>query len=447
MISKRTEELLRWDREHVIHPKTKVGQLAGIVFEKSHGVYLVDTEGKEYIDFSAFLACCNLGHGQKKIINAIIETLSKTDYMSTYAGFGNVENIECARKLAELTPGDLNHFYFTCGGSESIDSAIKIAHLYWHYKGKDTKYKIISLYNAYHGLTGISTFASATRQGVEQIGFGPPPPGFLHIPPFYCYHCIFGLKYPDCEVRCAWYLENVIKSEGPDSIAAFLAEPIQGAGGTIVPPPEYWLIVRKICTEHDVLLIADEIMTGFTRTGKMFGMENWNVIPDIMTMAKGIAASYLPFGAVGIGNKVYEGLSDKMLHQGFTFSGHPICSAASLAAMDIYIRERVAENAAKVGKHIRERLDFEFLPLPCVGDVGGMGMLQAFELVNDKKTKAPLEPTTQAEFQQKVYRNGLYVRIVGNNRMRISPPCIMTIEEVDNGLDILLPLVAELKPK
>ena len=449
MASKRTEELLKWDREHIIHPSCITGQGTDIVFEKGKGITLVDTDGNEYIDMSSQLVCCNLGYGQKRIIDAVTEAINRTGYTTSFWGVGNIPNIECSRKLTKLTPGDLNHFFFTSGGSETIDSAIKLVRQYWHNVGKKGKYKIISLYDSYHGESGISTYVTGEVISESQNPFGPPPVGFLHIPSYNCYRCMLDLKYPECNIKCARYLEQVIKMEGADSIAAVIAEPIQGSAGIIVPPDEWWPIVREICTRYDILLIDDEVMAGFARTGKMFAIEHWNVQPDVMTMAKGITAAYLPFGAVAVGDKVYEGLKGRYLEHGFTYSGHPIPSAASCAAMDIYVEDKVVENAAKVGSHIRQRLDKEFLPLPCVGTVGGKGMFQAVELVTDKQSKTIIPSAVKEEFRWKLFRSGIFLRITGalGNRMFFCPPCIMTIEQADRALDIIQPLVAELKAK
>ena len=447
--SQRTEELLKGDLAHVIRPGLMVGQHMEAVLEKAHGIMVVDTEGKEYIDVSSQLMCCNLGHGQKEIQDAIIEAVTTTDYTTLFYGWCSPLSIECGRKLAEITPGDLNHFYFTCGGSESIDSAIKIARLFWHNKDKSSKYRIISLDTSYHGLSGISNYATGLGRGLSKKGFGPEAIGFLHIPSFYCYRCAFGAKYPDCDMLCARFLKHVIESEGADSIAAFLAEPIQGSGGIIDPPPEYWPIVRKICTDYNILLMADEVMSGFARTGKMFAIEHYDAKPDIMTIAKGITGAYIPFGAVAVSDDVYEGLKDKPFMHGFTYCGHPIGCAAAVAAIDMYVKHKVVDNAARVGSHIRQRLEAEFLPLPCIGNIGGKGMFQAMELVNDKESKTPIDKSAKEALEVKLREAGIFTRILGvnGNRFVICPPCIMTIEEADRMLDIIKPLLAELKPQ
>jgi len=448
-LSKRTEQLLKVDREHIIHPWITVGQNSGIVFEKAHGIYLVNTEGKEYVDMASGNCCCNLGHGQKEIIEAITKAISETDFTTSFYGHSNRYIIECSQKLANLTPGDLNHFHFTSGGSEAVDSVIKTARLYWCNKGQAEKYKIISLYDSYHGASGFSAYVTGSGQGAFQNAFGPAPPGLIRIPSFYCYRCTYGLTHPQCDLRCARILGDVIQAEGANSVAAFIAEPMIGGGGFFEPPSEWWPIITEICQKHEVLLIADEVISGFARTGKMFGIENWDIQPDMMTMAKGINGAYLPFGAMAVSDEIYEGLTDKMYSHGFTYCGHAIPAAASCAALDIYVKDKVVENAAKVGGHIKRRLEVEFSSLPCVGNIGGMGINYAIELVNDKRTKVPIDPDTKAKLITKLLQSGIYTRIIGRlaNRLHIGPPCTITVEEANKALDVIQSTIAELKPK
>ena len=448
MVTKRTQELLKADAEKVVHGMYTVGRNMGIVMEKAHGIYLVDTEGKEYIDLSSQLICVNLGHRRQEIIDAITKALNEIDFVTTFFGITNPYIIEVSEKLAKLTPGDLNHFHFTSGGAEAVDSAVKLARFYWSRKGLAGKYKIISLYASYHGSAGVSTYATGLGRGLIQNPFGPVSPGFIHVPPPYSYRCMFG-DVSDCGQTSLYYLEEVIKAEGPESIGAFIAEPILGAGGIIEPPPGWWTGVSDICKRYDILLIVDEVMTGFARTGKMFASEHWNIKGDMMTMAKGIVNSALPFAAVALSDKVYEVLKDGLLMHGFTYSGHPIAAAASSAALDIYVRDNVVENAAKVGNHIKQRLEAEFVPLPCVAYADGRGVFQALELVTDKKTKEPIDQPTKDKLWQDLFDAGIFTRVIGwmGNRMFICPPCVITIEEADKALDIIKPLVAGLKPK
>jgi adenosylmethionine-8-amino-7-oxononanoate aminotransferase len=266
--SERTKALLQADAELLIHPVCIVGQNSGLVIEKAHGIYLVDTEGKEYIDLASGNCCCNLGHGRKEIIDAVAEAIGKTDFSTFFYGHSNPYAIECAQKLARLTPGSLNHFYFTNGGSESADSAFKIARLYWYNKGRDSKDKIISLYDSYHGVSGFSTYATGTGRGAFQTAFGPPIPGFIRIPSYYCYRCMLGLSYPECDLRCARMLEEVIQAEGADSIAAFIAEPMIGGGGFVEPPSEWWPLVSDICRKYDVLPLLMKLSVALPERAK-----------------------------------------------------------------------------------------------------------------------------------------------------------------------------------
>jgi len=449
MTSKRTEGLIQTDREHLIHPYAVVGQTTGIVIEEAHGIYLVDTEGKEYMDMSGQLVCSNLGHRRPELIDAIRQAIEKIDYQHIFFGHSHVNAIELSDKLAKLTPGDLNHFLLTSSGSEATDSAIKTARLYWSNMGLAGKYKIISMYASYHGVSGISTYVSGLGRGALQNPFGPASPGYIRVPSHYAYRSMFG-DVPDPGRSSTDYLEEVIQAEGPESIAAFIAEPVMGAGGSIDPPPDWWPTVREICTKYDILLIVDEVMTGFCRTGKMFAQEHWNIQGDLMTMAKGLTGAVLPLGGMAISDRVYQGLKDKWFRHGFTYGGHPISCAVACAALDVYVKDRVAENAAKVGDHMKRRLKDEFLTLPCIGDIGGLGLHLGVELVNDKQSKTPLDIEVQNELRRQMFDAGIFIRIGEGwlgNRIFVTPPCIITREEADKALDIMKPLFAALKPR
>jgi len=241
-------------------------------------------------------------------------------------------------------------------------------------------------------------------------------------------------------------LEYTIEHEGQDSVAAFIAEPEQGATGFIAPPPEYWPMVREICRKYDVLLIADEVMTGFARTGKMFAVEHWNVVPDMMCLSKGIVAGYLPFGALAISGEIFDTLSGQFLPLGSTESGNPVCCAIAIKCIDIYVKERIAEHVAQVGQRARSRMEKEFLSLPHVGVVDGLGLMLAVEIVTDKETKGMPNPRVADMIQRRGVEKGALLRIV-TNRLGYSPPCTITQEESDRGLDILYSVLSELKPQ
>jgi adenosylmethionine-8-amino-7-oxononanoate aminotransferase len=448
MTTRRTQELIRADKEHQVHPWWVVGQEISKVFEKGHGIYLVDTEGQEYMDFASQLVCSNLGHHCPEIIEAITAALDKLHYVTNFYGQTNVYAAELGQKLAQIMPGGLKRFYYTCGGSESNDTAIKLARAYWYFKGQAGKYKIISLYDSYHGLSGYSINLTGLGGGRMHSPFGPAPSGFLKVPSYYDYRSMFG-EVSNSAVLSAQFMEKVIQQEGAASIAAIIAEPILGSAGHIEPPKEWWTLVTEIAKKHNILLIVDEVMTGFCRTGKMFASEHWDLQPDIMTMAKGITAAVLPFGGVAFSEEVYSAFEGKPFPHGFTYTGHPVCCAASIATIDYYLKHKVAENAAKIGDHIEKRLEEEFLPLPCVGTHGGRGLFQAIELVTDKGTKKPISIEQNGMLTKKLYEKGVWTRIQGPNlnRLEICPPCTITREETDKGLDIIKSILVEFKPQ
>lgn len=440
-----TEQLLKWDRDHVLHPMCRPGTNRGIVFAAAEGIVLRDTEGREYLDASAQLANVHIGHGRREVIDAIAAQMAQLQYTTTHWGLTHPALARCARKLAELTPAGLTHFFFGCGGADAVGAAFKIARLYWA-RLKPGKEKIITLENAFHGVS-LGTLA-ATHAGENRLqrGYGPLVPGFLTIPSYHCYRCAFGLQYPACGIRCADFLEETIVSEGRESVAAFIAEPVQGQG-MIAPPPEYWPRVREICSRNDVLLIADEVMTGFGRTGRMFAVDHWGVIPDILALAKGITSGYIPFGATAISPAIFaelQGREEPFTH-GMTYCGHPLGAAASLAAMDLIVREELPERAARMGRYALDRLEEDFLPLPAVGEVSGLGLMIGIECVADKKTRA-IHPDSARIIQgilDKALERGVLLRSAGN-RITLGPPLIITTAEMDRILATLRPLLAAL---
>lgn len=434
-----TEDYLRADLEHFVHPISVVGESTGIVFAEGDGIMLRDTEGREYIDATAGAMNVNIGHGRTELAEAAMLQMRKLAYTTTFRGNTHTAVIECAQKLADLTPEGLKHFFFCCGGSEAVETCLKVARFYWRNKGVN-KYKFISLYGAYHGAAYGAT--SATGMSRMWQNYEPLVPGFIHIPRYYCYRCDFGLTYPNCDIRCARFLEDVIKQEGEDSVAAFIAEPVQGAGGMIPPPPEYWPIVREICTRRNVLLITDEVITGFGRTGRLFAVEHWGVQPDLMAMAKGITSGYLPFGAAALSQEVYETLkaAGTPLTHLFTYSGHPVCCAVAIKNMEILVEENLAQNAARVGQYMLSRLQ-ELTELPCVAGLGGLGLTAGFELVADKASKTPVAQAVKDEVVLRAREKGLLIRLFGE-RLGLSPPLIVTPPQIDRIMEILKPVIA-----
>ncbi|HBY46816.1 MAG TPA: aspartate aminotransferase family protein, partial [Chloroflexi bacterium] len=340
-----TSRLVQLDRDFMLHPVTNLRQHAAtgaLIFERGEGVRLWDTDGKQYIDGFAGLWNVNVGHGRKELAEAGRAQLEQLAFQPTFFGLATPPVIELAAKLARMLPGTINHFNFTSGGAESNESAIKIARYYWSIQGKGDKVKILSRMNAYHGIA-MGTL-SATGIPAYWQHFGPRPEGFVHLSAPYAYRNAGDLDDAGFVDKLIAELEETIAREGADTIAALIGEPIQGAGGVIVPPDSYWRRVSEVLQRHDILLIADEVITGFGRTGAMFGVEQYDVQPDIVSLAKGISSGYIPLGAVGVSDAIYEQMlqPDAMFMHGFTYSGHPVACAVALANIDIIEREQLA---------------------------------------------------------------------------------------------------------
>ena len=447
-VTARARELRKRSVAHIFHTFGVPNIEPELIFEKGKGITLTDADGKEYLDMCSFFHCCSLGYGRKELVDAVYEQMNKLTFTPTFLLCSNIPAIEYAEALAEFAPKSVNHFFFCNGGSEANETAIKIARAYWWVQGKATKLKIICLNDAYHGAT---IFVQGLMGDPENgIPFGPAAPGIIRLPNYNCYRCQLGLKYPDCGIDCAKTIEKVIEEEGEDTVAAFIAEPVQGVGGGVAPPPEYFPMVREICSRRNVLWIDDEVMTGFCRTGKNFCVDHWNVEPDLMCMAKGINSAHFPMGAVGVGDKVYTALASQPLICGFTNGGQPTACASAKAALDIYIKEKICEHVTKVGNHVRERFEKEFLRLPHVGNIGGLGLMQSIEIVADKETKRrfPAVTNLRSLLLERCLERGLIPRIYSerrHDRLAFAPPLVITEEEADRELDIVYSVISGLK--
>lgn len=432
------------DRKHLLHGGVPLNSFvekgSEMIIDEGHGIILKDFCGKEYIDGLSGVCCVNLGYGREELAEAALTQMLKLSYTPNFEGFANTAAIEYARKLAEFTPKGLDRFFFANSGSEANESAYKIARYHWINQGKESKTKIISLQHSYHGLN----IASMSATGIEeaQRKMGPLAPGFIHIPAPFCYRCSLGKEYPICNLACAQALDETINREGEDTVAAFVGEPVIGGGGTIFPPPEYWPRVRQICTERNVLLILDEVMMGFGRTGKKFACEHWDIIPDMMLMSKGMTSSALPFSAVALSDKVFQGMlgPDPFFHL-YTCGAHPVCCAVAMKNLEILVRENLVENSAKVGKYMLERLK-DLQEYPHVGEVRGLGLLAAIEIVRDKETRT-FDANIAHKLVDAARERGLIVRVTGS-AIQIAPPLITTETDIDVIMDIIKPVVAEL---
>ncbi|MDR7416619.1 MAG: aspartate aminotransferase family protein [Armatimonadota bacterium] len=425
------------DREHFIHPlHHPVDHDDPILFVEGKGALLRDAAGREYIDGLASLWNVNVGHGREELAEAAATQMRRLAYTSAYAGYTNEPAVRLVDRLLRLAYPNLSGVYFTTSGAESNETAFKIARYYWKRRGKPTKTKIITRVHAYHGVT--LGAMSATGIPAYQRMFEPLVPGFVHIPPSYPY------RYPGSMAEA---LEEAILREGPENVAAFIAEPVIGAGGLIPPTPDYFPKVRAICDRYDVLFIADEVITGFGRTGRWFALEHWGVRPDMVTFAKGVTSAYLPLGGVMVSREIHEVILEAPLEQRFmhaaTYSAHATCCAVALANLDILERENLVERAAAMGVRLLEGLE-TLRDLPVVGDVRGLGLMAGVEFVEDRKTKEPAIGLGGRVLRE-ARRRGLLGRLRTGQRgehpigdvICFAPPFVITEEQVDRMVEIL----------
>jgi adenosylmethionine-8-amino-7-oxononanoate aminotransferase len=410
------------------------------VWVRGTGSVLQDADGKEYIDALSSLWNVFVGHGRRELAEAARRQMETLEYMSGYAGNISPPAIELAERLGRMCYPNIRTFYFTSGGAESNEAAFKTARFYWKVAGQPDKTKIISRRCAYHGTT-LATM-SATGMDTYWPMFEPRVPGFLHIEAPYSFWAdsLFpehnGLRNSlSFGLRAANRLEQAILQEGPDTVAAFIAEPVQGAGGIIVPPPDYFPRIREICDQYDVLLIADEVITGFGRTGRPFALEHWGVQPDILTFAKAITSGYIPLGGMGLSDRVADAVRSgtgrsKWMHA-YTYSGHPTACAVANVNLDIIDREGLVARAAELGPKLLAGL----APLqshPKVGEVRGIGLMAAVELVQSKQPKTKFDPTLGmgSRVLAEMACAGVITRIVGDVIL-VAPPAITSEEQIE----------------
>lgn len=410
------------------HPKTHANPM---VIEKGEGVWLHLADGRKILDGMAGLWNVNIGYGREELAKVAYDQMKELAFTSNFSGMTNLPSIQLADKLAGFAYEGLNTTLFTSGGSEANDSAFKTARYYWKRIGKPGKYKVIARKGAYHGVTLSTTFAT----GLEKYHtmFGPSPDGFVHIPAPNPYRYDGQMK--DGETigqAAARELEEAILREGADTVAAFIAEPVMGVGGVIIPPDDYFPLIRKICDKYEVLFIADEVITGFGRTGEWFALKHWNVKPDILSFAKAITSGYAQLGGIQISDAIRETMesaadTEAYMH-GYTYSGHAMACAVGLKNLEIMEHEEFPKRARELGKRLLEGLkkleEFSF-----VGNVRGLGLVCGVEIVSDKNTKAADVATTMKIFKAAEV-HGLRSRPLGNT-LAFSPPLSITEDEVD----------------
>ncbi len=396
------------------------------------GVWLTDDQGRRVLDAMAGLWCVAAGYGREELVEASAAQMRALPFYNTFFKTSTRPVIALAERLAAMAPGDLNHAFFACSGSEAVDTALRMARTYWITRGKPAKRIVIGREYGYHGSTTLGAAAGGMKDMHRQ---GAALPDFAHIMPPYWYGRGSQMDPAEFGLHAARALEAKIAELGADNIAAFIGEPIQGAGGVIIPPATYWPEIQRICRENDILLIADEVICGFGRTGRMFGCETFGIQPDMMTLAKAITSGYAPLSAVMVGDRVAEVLINETgeFYHGFTYSGHPVSCAVALANLDIIEREDLAARAAASGEILRERLHAALDDLPIVGEIRGVGLIGAIELTADRRTRRPFEKTGRVGTicRDHCFANDLVMRAV-RDTMVFAPPLIIGEAEIDD---------------
>ncbi len=411
-----------------------------MVVSKGEGVHVFDAEGNKYMDLVAGVTRpVHLGYGNKELAQAVYDQMCEMAYFTPMM-FANAPAMKLAEALSETVPGAINRFVFECDGSEAVETAMKLAKHYHYYKGEKGRFKIISRRGAYHGVNGVGLRALGSVIPMRHM-MEPLAPGGIFVDSPYCYRCPLDLPYPGCDMACARNIERVIEFEGPELISAFIGEPIQQGFGVLAPPPEYWPIVREICDRFGILLIIDEVICGFGRTGKMFGFEHFDLQPDLITMAKGITSGYVPLGAVGCTDKVMEPI--EIFSHLHTYGNHPVPCAAGLKTIEILKRDKLVENSAEMGKYFLEGLH-ALEDHPIVGEVRGSGLWTAIDFTTDKKTHAPLPAEHLASMVGRAKQKGLIIKLAPvRHAFEFAPPLIIQKAEIDAALKIIEACITE----
>jgi taurine--2-oxoglutarate transaminase len=416
------EDIVQLNRKYTLYSWSIQSAVNPIPFDRAEGVYFWDTNGKQYLDFSSQLVNLNIGHQHPKVVQAIQDQAAR--FCFAQPGYATEPRGLLGKKLAEVTPGNLSKAFFCLGGAEANENAIKIARMYTE------RSKILARYRSYHGAThgAIALTGDHRRWAAE-----PAMPGVVRVFDPYCYRCVFGWTPDTCHRQCVTHIEDVIRFEGPENIAGIFMEGVTGTNGLLVPPDDYWPRVRQLCDKYGILLVSDEVMSGFGRTGKWFAVDHWDVVPDLITMAKGLTSGYVPLAAVVVSEPIAEYFDDKMLFCGLTYSSHPLACAAGAATLEVYQEEGLIENAARLGQVLGQRLEEIKARHPSVGDVRYIGLFSAIELVKDRVTK---EPMASAILSHALRDRGLSTLLLGN-LVTVSPPLCITEAELRAGLQII----------
>jgi taurine---2-oxoglutarate transaminase len=405
-----------WSVQNTVQPIPVVG---------GKGIYYWDANGRRIMDFSAQLMNLNIGYQHPKVISAIQE---QSNLLCTaHPSMATEPKGVLGSMIAELAPGSLNKTFFTLGGAEANENAVKFARLY------SGRHKIITRYRSYHGATyGAITLSGDYRRPPVEPGI----PGVIHVFDPYCYRCVFGQSPESCRRECISHIEEVIRFEGPQTVAALLMEGVTGSNGIIVPPDDYWPRLREITSKYGILLISDEVMSGFGRTGEWFAVDNWDVEPDIMTIAKGLTSGYMPMGGVVVSDDIARHFDERMLYMGLTYFGHPLSAAAAVATLQVYEEEGLVENSKNLGLLLSACLQDIKARQVSVGDVRSIGLFSVIELVSDRNTRQPMQAEVMDAIKGNLFAEGL-TTFINKNMLFVCPPLCITETELLDGLGII----------
>jgi taurine--2-oxoglutarate transaminase len=424
------EEMVALSKKYTFFEWSAQSAANPIPVARAKGVYFWDADGKRYLDFNSQLMCVNIGHGDARVINAIKEQAERLAYANPF--LTSEPRARLGQMLAEIAPGDINKFFFTLGGAEANENAIKLARAY------TGRHKIIARYRSYHGAThGAVTLTGDPRRWAAEPGL----PGIVRVFDPYRYRCTFCKNEDACTMECLNHIEEVITYEGAQNIAAVFIETVTGTNGLIVPPEGYLAGLRALCDKYKILLVCDEVMSGFGRTGEWFAVDHWEVVPDIITMAKGLTSAYTPLGAVGMRDEIAAAFENKVFYGGLTYNSHPLCLATAVAAINVIKEDNLIENARHMGAVMADLLADLKAEHRSVGDVRSIGLFGMVELVRNRKTREPLAPYngTSPEMQKlgAYFReHGLYTFVRWNNFFT-NPPLIVTEGQLREGFEII----------
>jgi putrescine aminotransferase len=435
-----TAELREINKKHHFHPFTDHSQMhqkGARIITGAENIYIYDSDGNKYLDAMSGLWCVNIGYGRKELAETAKLQMEQLPYYNSFFQTAQLPAVELAEALSEVTPKQLNRTFFGCSGSDGNDTVLRLVRYFWEIQGQPDRNIVISRLNSYHG----STMAGGSLGGMAAIHAqgGLPIPNIEHIDQPYFYREGGELDVEEFGLQRARALEEKLLELGPNRVAAFIGEPIQGAGGVIIPPDSYWPEINRICRKYDVLLCADEVICGFGRTGEWFGSDTFDIDADVMTMAKGLSAGYQPIGAVMFSDRIAEVLDDKggEFAHGYTYSGHPVACAVALKNIQILREERIIENARDNTMNYLQSKISDLGTHPIVGEARGKGFLGALELVANKETRECFDKDGSAGLlcRENFMQNGLIMRAVGDI-MVMSPPLIITREQIDDLYDI-----------